>query len=1040
MTRSKRSGVRWFLWASLLPAVIPLQAGLNPETGSAVFQYYTPDQYGANPQNWAIAQDPRGVMYIGNSDGVLEFDGQSWRSIHLKNGSFARSLAIGPRGNVYVGGVGDFGFLQPDSTGQSKFVSLLDKVPAADRRFSDVWRILSTPQGIYFSAYERLFRLNPDESIKIWKPASNFGRAVYVLNGLYVKTREQGLLRMQGDRLTSIAGGAPFTKIGVTDAVSFDDGALIASPVGLFRLDANGDVKSFPTGADSWFAKNSLYTIRVLPDGEIAAGTRYGGLALLSHQGALDRFISTANGLPDNYVGYIFADRQGGVWLATQRGLARFNSGLSRYDASIGLEGDVNSLARYGGSIYAGSTTGLFRMVSAPGLPPRFERIAGINATVEALLPGPDRLLAATEVGIFSVSGDRASVVFQSSRPQPAYDVSASLRDPSIIYSAGKEGVLMLRRAGNTWSRAGAFAPPAEEFRSVLEDADGKVWATTRNAIWRIDFSQQPAQAEKFAAAQGVPAGWINARRLQGHVTFATSKGLLRLSDDGRSFRPDPSLGGQFAGVHSPDVFNIFEDLAGNVWVTGAKYHGIMLKQSSGYKWYPMPLQAAGIKEIYGMSLDSDGTAWATGDKRVLYRWDRNLAGDPDKDLSVLTRLIQIADRDTLYGGSGMFQSRRLPWSDNNLHFEFAAPFYEDPAAVEYQSQLDGSDRGWSPWTRQTRRDYTHLPEGGYQFRVRARTPHGVVIEQNSESSLSFSVAPPWYRTWWAYSVYAVLVALGVWGIVRWRTGHLEKEKEHLENIVEERTVEIRHQRDEIHEQERKSQSLLLNILPAKVADELKANGAVRPVGFDDVTVCFTDFVGFTLSSEKMPPGELVDALNWYFTAFDEIVARHGLEKLKTIGDSYMFAAGLPEPRASHAVDAVLAALEMAEVVKGLATTLGTGWDIRIGLNSGPVVAGVVGIRKFAFDIWGDTVNFASRMESSGAPGRVNISERTCTLLRGLIDCESRGQVRVKEGRYVPMYLARGPVPGFAALYKAAFGVEPRTLPAGDRLTATAGD
>jgi class 3 adenylate cyclase len=304
------------------------------------------------------------------------------------------------------------------------------------------------------------------------------------------------------------------------------------------------------------------------------------------------------------------------------------------------------------------------------------------------------------------------------------------------------------------------------------------------------------------------------------------------------------------------------------------------------------------------------------------------------------------------------------------------------------------------------------------------------------DSSASFGVLPPWYRTLWAYGIYLVLAGFGVWGIVRWRTHQLVEEKRQLENIVAERTVEIREQRDEIHRQERKGNSLLLNILPEAVAEELKSTGSVKPVGFDDVTVCFTDFVGFTLSSEKMAPAKLVDALNQYFTAFDEIIARYGLEKLKTIGDSYMFVSGLPLRRSAHAVDAVLAALEMVEVVKRLAPV--TGWNIRVGLHSGPVVAGVVGIRKFAFDIWGNTVNFAARMESSGVPGRVNLSETACAMTRGLLDCEARGAVRTKEGREVPMFLAAGPARGlmegewtdgipaaFAARYETEFGEKP---------------
>ncbi|MES1260742.1 MAG: adenylate/guanylate cyclase domain-containing protein, partial [Acidobacteriota bacterium] len=303
--------------------------------------------------------------------------------------------------------------------------------------------------------------------------------------------------------------------------------------------------------------------------------------------------------------------------------------------------------------------------------------------------------------------------------------------------------------------------------------------------------------------------------------------------------------------------------------------------------------------------------------------------------------------------------------------------------------------------------------------------------------------AAAWYRSWWAYSIYLVLGGFGVWGIVRLRTRQLKEEKKQLEVIVEERTVEIRQQRDEIQVQERKSHSLLLNILPGTVADELKSTGSVQPVGFEEVTVCFTDFVGFTLSSEKLAPDKLVDALNEYFTAFDEIVARYGLEKLKTIGDSYMFASGLPAPRKSHAVDAVLAALEMVEVVKSLALKPGgTAWNIRVGLHSGPVVAGVVGIRKFAFDIWGNTVNFAARMESSGVPGKVNMSERTCHLLRELIDCEFRGNVKIKEGRELPMFLACDParklsegamtdgIPdAFAQKYRQEFGENPKSFP-----------
>ena len=183
--------------------------------------------------------------------------------------------------------------------------------------------------------------------------------------------------------------------------------------------------------------------------------------------------------------------------------------------------------------------------------------------------------------------------------------------------------------------------------------------------------------------------------------------------------------------------------------------------------------------------------------------------------------------------------------------------------------------------------------------------------------------------------------------------------------------------------EKRVSESLLLNILPGEVADELRAKGLVSPKYFEDVTILFTDFVGFTLSTEKLAAEELVELLHDYFTAFDQIVARYRLEKMKTIGDSYMCISGLPMRNPAHPVDMVMAAFEMLEAVRQrqrpdrLAQ-----WKVRIGIHTGPVIAGVVGINKFAFDIWGDTVNYSSRMESSGEANRINLSERTYSRVK----------------------------------------------------------
>jgi class 3 adenylate cyclase len=222
---------------------------------------------------------------------------------------------------------------------------------------------------------------------------------------------------------------------------------------------------------------------------------------------------------------------------------------------------------------------------------------------------------------------------------------------------------------------------------------------------------------------------------------------------------------------------------------------------------------------------------------------------------------------------------------------------------------------------------------------------------------------------------------------------------------------QIEAQKEEIDLERNRAENLLLNILPGEVAQELKLNGAATPRQYRSATVLFTDFVGFTRIASGMTPGEVIQELNTCFLAFDEIVERYNLEKIKTMGDSYMCVGGVPVERNSHPTDAVSAALEILafmhrfnrkKIEAGNAV-----WQIRIGIHTGEVVAGVVGSKKFAYDIWGDTVNVASRMENNCPPDHVNISEATHRLVSQSFPCEFRGEVEVKNKGRMGMYLVR---------------------------------
>lgn len=222
----------------------------------------------------------------------------------------------------------------------------------------------------------------------------------------------------------------------------------------------------------------------------------------------------------------------------------------------------------------------------------------------------------------------------------------------------------------------------------------------------------------------------------------------------------------------------------------------------------------------------------------------------------------------------------------------------------------------------------------------------------------------------------------------------------------------VRVRTDEINTERKKSEDLLMNILPERVAQELKKDGKARPKKYDEVTVLFTDFVGFTKVAERLDAEDLVAEIDYCFREFDRIIGRNGLEKIKTIGDAYMCAAGLPIPEEGSAVRAVQAALEITEFMEKMkAERLAEGkgcFEIRVGLHTGPVVAGVVGTKKFTYDIWGDTVNTASRMESAGEAGKVNVSGATYALVKDLFECAYRGKVEAKNKGEVEMYWVLG--------------------------------
>ena len=373
-------------------------------------------------------------------------------------------------------------------------------------------------------------------------------------------------------------------------------------------------------------------------------------------------------------------------------------------------------------------------------------------------------------------------------------------------------------------------------------------------------------------------------------------------------------------------------------------------------------------------------------------------AQQPDFSLHSKGPLLK---RDTVYPEKLLNREIELRHNENNLVFEF-----DEAGQLSYQFFLEGFDTGWTPWKSTGFKEYTNLPAGDFTFHSRSGGEAGNITEF---PQINVKVLHPWYKTDTALAFYVLMISLIIWTIYEQLTLRFARRQYLLEQIINKRTEDL------IIEKE-KSEALLANVLPKGMASEIMAKGKATKIKYNFVTVLFSDIQGFTKIAEEMNPEVLIDELDKFFFHFDSVVEKHGIEKIKTIGDAYMCAGGIPEKNRTNPVEVILAALEMkaymtklkhASELEGMKF-----WDIRIGIHTGTVIAGVVGQKKLSYDIWGDTVNTASRMESSGEAGKINISGTTYEFVKDFFTCEYRGKMPVKYKGELEMYFVNGIVPG----------------------------
>ncbi len=807
------------------------------ETGAFDTQTFGTSDYRGHAQNWAIAQDTSGILYVGNGSGLLEYDGVSWRQLSVPGNAAVRSLALGPDGRMYVGSNGEFGYLAPDSTGTMEYVSMVDQVPEDDREFNYIWRIVSTSDAVYFSARERLFRWSEKEGLRSWAPETMYALGFAFEDTFHTVEPGRGLLRAEGDSLQMAPEGEAFANDIIYYALPLEDGSALLGTREQVLMQYDGtSVSSFATEVDKDLDEARLYHGAVLDDGTLAITTHSGGVFLLDQEGRLLRSLDDSSDAKPQQAWYAYTDHDGGLWLALNNGLARLDtsSSLSFLNTSSGLHGMINGIVRYNGELYAASSVGIFRMVTAPGTTPSFEPVTD-DATGQCLhaTKADSGALMGCEQGIFQINEN--GVTRLTSHTVRLLHVSEN--DPGVLYAGAQEGLLRLVQTEDSWTLEGPVEGMPGWVLSLHEEPGGSLWASTvSDGVVRADVENGVASnITRYQMEDGLPEGWTYVRGIDDRVVVHSQKGIFAYepgSDDG-SFVPDTEIGGRLADPEG-SVFLFEEDAEGALWFDNNREVNVLPRTDDG-SFAPTPERIAHFPDVSlsGILTETERGAIWFGTEEGIVRHAVSGGKRQSSPLAAQIRRVSTIDGDSLLRGGmpSAVESLELPYEKNGLRFSFALPAFGGNGN-EYQTYLEGFDRGWSSWTEETVKDYTNLPPGTYVFHVRGRD---ATAQDSTVGSIAFQVLPPWYRTWWAYLLFGVaflgLIGIVTYAIMRYRVSRLRAQNRDLEERVQQRTRTLERANDRLRRAVDQNNEFL-----SIAAHELK-NPLNSIVGFSEIIV-----------------------------------------------------------------------------------------------------------------------------------------------------------------------------------------------------------
>jgi signal transduction histidine kinase len=779
----------------------------QPDSGLPFVSNFPTSTYRQGPQNFTVLQSNEGLIYVGNNNGLLVYDGVDWNLITITNKSEVHALAQDEDGTMYVGAQGDFGYLHTSDNGDVQYKSLLHLLDSTYRDFNDVWSIHTTNDLVVFRSTKGLYLYNRQaQSIKAIPFNTTRHRSFFIYGEVWVRLEDAGLLRLKKDRLELVPGGELLKSESINAAFDYGNGRtlLISEERGLIIYDG----KTFSTlksAANQLIITQNSFA-KLLSNGNYAIGTRTKGLIILDHDGNVLQHIGKKQGLIDESVWSIEEDRfTQNLWIACNNGisLVELGSPFSSFQERSGVNGQFYNLTSHASSFFAAGSLGLFKkeknnVSASEGFVP-FKPINEIGFQAWHLYSDSAILLVSANTGIFSIKNDKLLNIGFNNR---AWYLLPLKKFPDYILANTVEGLVLLKKNEGKANVYRKLKYTPESIYYFAEDEDGMIWINSpTRGIYRLDFKNDISadpELSLFTEKDGLPSAFrVRPFELKDEVVFGTEKGLYRFNKEAQRFEFHPTLNKMLFGDTLTWIELLKQDDEGNLWgiyilrTKGKRYSIGFSAQSTegGYEVKHDIFKRINSLKINDINIiDQNNIYLLTSDGIVHYNpQEKSRSKTP-----VLIRSVTAIGEDSILSASTL---NSIPAELNSLRFHFAGMGFIAPGEMEYSYLLEGFDKRWSEYDVLPQKEYTNLPAGKYIFKVKARSLQNIVSE---ESALPFSVQLPWYQSAWIYVFYFFGVTILVISIVRWRSNSLRMANQRLEKSIAERTLEITKQHQDI--------------------------------------------------------------------------------------------------------------------------------------------------------------------------------------------------------------------------------------------------